>query len=80
MKSNPTITSAFASNASKLGVKYLTEKELEKYMASGSTDMGNVSYEVPSIHPMFYIGGDKNIHTREFAEMTGIYELIGDCN
>ena len=34
----------------------------------GSTDMGNVSQVVPSIHPMYYIGEAGN-HTREFTEM-----------
>lgn len=38
-------------------------------MMTASTDFGNVCYEVPSIHPMFYIpitpGG--NNHTKEFA-------------
>uniref|UniRef100_A0A1I8F9R9 Amidohydrolase family protein n=1 Tax=Macrostomum lignano TaxID=282301 RepID=A0A1I8F9R9_9PLAT len=36
--------------------------------AHGSTDMGNVSYEVPSIHPMFFIGGDTcHAHSAGFA-------------
>jgi amidohydrolase len=37
----------------------------------GSTDMGNVSYVVPSIHPMIKVGpADVSIHTPEFAEFT----------
>lgn len=34
--------------------------------------MGNVSYVVPSIHPMYYIGSDAFNHTREFNTATGI--------
>jgi amidohydrolase len=35
---------------------------------TGSTDMGNVSYLVPSIHPMIKVSpGDVAIHTRDFA-------------
>ena len=35
----------------------------------GSTDMGNVSYAVPSIHPMMKVApADVPIHTRAFAE------------
>ena len=35
----------------------------------GSTDMGNVSYLVPSIHPMIKVAADGvAIHTVEFAE------------
>ncbi|KAL3852164.1 hypothetical protein ACJMK2_015839 [Sinanodonta woodiana] len=33
----------------------------------GSTDMGNVSRTVPSIHPHFYIGGIAVNHTRDFT-------------
>ena len=38
---------------------------------AGSSDMGNVSHKVPSIHPMFQIAiGDRKIsnHTREFTK------------
>ena len=35
----------------------------------GSTDMGNVSHEVPSIHPMIKVAPDRSpIHTPAFAE------------
>ena len=37
------------------------------FPGSGSTDMGNVSYVVPSIHPKFQVGSGEGIHTREFA-------------
>lgn len=39
--------------------------------AAGSTDMGNVSHVVPSIHPEFYIGGKAFCHTREFTGDAG---------
>lgn len=38
---------------------------------SASTDMGNVSYVVPAIHPMFYIGSNEFNHTRGFTTATG---------
>jgi metal-dependent amidase/aminoacylase/carboxypeptidase family protein len=35
----------------------------------GSTDMGNVSYVVPSIHPMIKVSpSDVSLHTAEFAQ------------
>ena len=37
----------------------------------GSTDMGNVSYVVPGIHPAFYIGTDAHNHTRPFSDASG---------
>src|SRR5439155_26074192 len=37
----------------------------------GSTDMGNVSYVVPSIHPMIKVAPSHlSMHTPEFAEYT----------
>ncbi|XP_022291117.2 xaa-Arg dipeptidase-like [Crassostrea virginica] len=42
-----------------------------EFPAGGSTDMGNVSYVVPSIHPMFYIGSDAFNHSKEFTKATG---------
>ena len=39
----------------------------------GSTDMGNVSHIVPSIHPHFYIGGVGVNHTRGFTSDAGTF-------
>ena len=39
--------------------------------ALGSTDMGNVSYVVPSIHPMFNINTKAPNHSREFTADAG---------
>lgn len=38
---------------------------------TGSTDMGNVSWVVPSIHPVYKINSDGGNHTRAFAEASG---------
>lgn len=38
---------------------------------AGSTDMGNVSQVVPSIHPIISLGEGPTPHTREFAETAG---------
>ena len=35
----------------------------------GSTDMGNVSYVVPSIHPIYKVADGIGNHTREFADI-----------
>ena len=39
--------------------------------AFGSTDMGNVSLQVPSIHPGFFVGGRTMIHTEDFQVLAG---------
>ena len=41
---------------------------------SGSTDMGNVSHLVPSIHPKFQVGGGEGIHTRGFTAVANTAE------
>jgi len=39
--------------------------------ADGSTDVGNVSHAVPTIHPDIFIGSNLAAHTHEFATATG---------
>jgi hypothetical protein len=51
----------------KLGAVFPPAAE-QKSISRGSTDMGNVSYAVPSIHPVFDIGGTADIHTEAFRE------------
>ncbi|TDT62297.1 M20 family metallopeptidase [Fonticella tunisiensis] len=67
LRTNSVLSETFSENLRALG-----EVEIEKSEGpSGSTDMGNVSYAAPSIHP--YIGlGDKELvgHSREFAAAT----------
>ena len=67
---NPTLSDLYESNAGNLGVVF------EKTdVPRGSTDMGNVSYVVPSIHPMYKIGdGTRRNHTREFTAITNTPE------
>ncbi|CDH51189.1 aminoacylase 1-like protein 2 [Lichtheimia corymbifera JMRC:FSU:9682] len=51
------------------GIKFLP-KSVEEGVAGGSTDMGNFSYVVPTIHPFFGIGTTAPNHTVEFAKAT----------
>ncbi|KAL3882775.1 hypothetical protein ACJMK2_029082 [Sinanodonta woodiana] len=69
---NMTIVNLYRTNAVSVGVDF------EKYgvpegsnIPTGSTDMGNVSHVVPSIHPMFYIGSTSVNHTRDFTGASG---------
>ncbi|KAI9310699.1 hypothetical protein BX666DRAFT_1869210 [Dichotomocladium elegans] len=48
------------------GIKF-ADLELQK-AGGGSTDMGNVSYEVPTLHPMFGIHTTAANHTVEFTK------------
>ena len=41
-------------------------------MNTGSSDMGNVSHVVPSLHPFFPIPSKNHNHTKEFADAAGL--------
>ena len=62
LQSNDALAGLFLKNAQSLGLS------LEEVVHEvGSTDMGNVSYEVPSIHPMLKIGKGEVYHTKDFT-------------
>ena len=67
--SNPVLSRQYAENLKSLGVEFKLEGDL-----TGSTDMGNVSYTVPSIHPLYTIGSGEANHTREFAAVANTPE------
>ncbi|XP_067676317.1 peptidase M20 domain-containing protein 2-like [Haliotis asinina] len=68
---NKTLANAFEANARSIGVAFTPQEQL-KGMICGSTDMGNVSYVLPSIHPIFFVGvGGCPNHTREFTAAAG---------
>jgi hypothetical protein len=60
---------AFAANAATLGRTLADPRAPGGHRVVGSTDMGNVSYLVPSIHPMLQVAPPGvAIHTPDFAE------------
>ncbi len=57
-------------NATKhLGIQMCKDEVLMSSVSS--SDIGNVSYVTPSIHPSFYIGTDAFSHTRPFNTASG---------
>jgi len=66
---NSVLAQAFADNLADLGRVVLPPV---KRAGGGSTDMGNVSHVVPSIHPYIAIckPGEATSHSREFAKAT----------
>jgi amidohydrolase len=65
MNNNVPLARAYRENAEALGRKFLTIP-LE---STGSSDMGNVSQVVPSIHPTFQVGAFALNHTAGFTEV-----------
>ena len=59
-----------------IGSKGITfaAKEVELATAGGSTDMGNVSWIVPSIQPMFKIATPVGNHHPDFTATTGTHD------
>ena len=68
---NKTLVKMYSDNWAKLGVHSDMHGS-----SSGSTDMGNVSYTVPSIHPKFKVGPGviPGIHTSDFTKVSNTPE------
>jgi amidohydrolase len=70
MKNDPVLVDLYAANSRVLGRPMPRFADIED-RGTGSTDMGNVSYEVPSIHPMLDIRSYPAVnHQKEFAAHT----------
>lgn len=70
MISNPLLVEIYAANSASLGRPMLRGSDLPASQ-TGSTDMGNVSKVVPSIHPMLGINSAPAVnHQKEFAAHT----------
>ena len=68
MIDNGPMVAAYVANAARLGRDVLDPKASGRRVM-GSTDMGNISYLVPSIHPMIKVAPDGvPIHSIEFAK------------
>ncbi|HLA17925.1 MAG TPA: M20 family metallopeptidase [Dehalococcoidia bacterium] len=66
MRNNTALAGAYRANAESLGRTFI-DVRLD---STGSSDMGNVSHAVPSIHPMFGIGAMAFNHTPAFTEVS----------
>jgi amidohydrolase len=68
---NEPLAAAFQSNAEALGREFLPWDRLPPAV-QGSTDLGNVSYRIPAIHPMLAAAPQHvTIHNAEFAKWAG---------
>ena len=69
MNHNKPLARAFSKNLTGLGIDHWL-----LLLGSGSTDMGNVSQVVPSIHPRYGIGSGESSHTHEFTSVTNLVD------
>ena len=75
LKHSKILNMLYEKHAKALGVDMLDINNVPDQLKAmaGSTDMGNVSYVTPSIHPLFKIGNAMN-HTVEFTAVAGVPE------
>jgi amidohydrolase len=68
MIDNPVLVELYRANSAVLGRPLASTAPSPDVRVTGSTDMGNVSYLVPSIHPMIKVApAGVSIHTATFA-------------
>lgn len=65
------VTNPVLARLAREGFAAVGRTEDERHGASGSTDMGNVSHVVPSMHPMLNLATGVPNHTREFTTAAG---------
>ena len=71
IRHNAALAARWAVHQSELGRTALPRGVVPDYL-TGSTDLGNLSYRVPAIHPMIALSGQNlSLHTAEFAEAAG---------
>ncbi|KAI8057618.1 hypothetical protein BDF22DRAFT_661695 [Syncephalis plumigaleata] len=76
--SNSLLASAWADIMKSRHAKLATPEEL-RANAGGSTDMGNVTWYRPGIHPTFDIGTKASLHTVQFQEAARTPEAHTRC-
>lgn len=67
---NRNLAQLYRKHCEDMGVEFSNDPAIAKSLG-GSTDMGNVSFVVPSIHPMFAINTDAPNHSRDFTKAAG---------
>lgn len=76
MATDPLLAELYVANSTRIGREMHFTADMPP-QASGSTDMGNVSHECPSIHPMLDLYGYPIVnHQKEFAALT--VTAVGD--
>lgn len=74
LRTSATMAACYGANAAVLGRQLLPPKDALAAVGRGSTDMGNVSQIVPSIHPLVRIAPGIGLHTKEFERCAASVE------
>ncbi|XP_050036442.2 xaa-Arg dipeptidase-like isoform X1 [Dermacentor andersoni] len=65
---NEALVETYRKHSEALGAVFADADPGVTLRTAGSTDVGNVSYVLPAMHPSFDIGAPSMIHTKAFAE------------
>ncbi|GFO40165.1 peptidase m20 domain-containing protein 2, partial [Plakobranchus ocellatus] len=68
LMSNERLSSLYVANGEALGIEFENDPMLLSKQG-GSTDMGNVSRVLPSIHPKYSLHTQVSAHTSEFRDI-----------
>lgn len=68
--SNNILAELFEKHAASFGIEMEKDEEKRRKFG-GSTDMGNVSQVIPSLHPKYNIGTTASNHSKEFTAVAG---------
>ncbi|KAL5356744.1 hypothetical protein BJX96DRAFT_187442 [Aspergillus floccosus] len=67
---NHALAGKYVKHMEEMGVPFAPMHEQKAKMTCASTDMGNVTYETPSIHPIFALDSPNgSIHTKAFEQV-----------
>merc|ERR1712232_1537173 len=79
MKTNSVMAELYRSNAATFGTQFAPRILEEQAVGAGSTDMGNVSHVVPSIHPLFKLDVKVPNHHPDFTKAAGAPESLEEA-
>lgn len=74
IETNAVLAQTYQKHSEQLGVEFPLTREEQEAIIDGSTDMGNVTLEVPGIHPLYCIKPGLPYHSTEFREYSETQE------
>ncbi|KAH7983065.1 hypothetical protein HPB52_008964 [Rhipicephalus sanguineus] len=65
---NTVLSKIYRKHGRRMGVRFEDDDMVKVHGTGASSDAGNVSHELPTLHPVFLIPASSGNHTRAFAE------------
>ncbi|XP_077552741.1 xaa-Arg dipeptidase-like isoform X1 [Haemaphysalis longicornis] len=74
MKLNETLLNLFGRHSKHYGMTFVDEEDCRARAYGATSDAGNVSHRLPTIHPLYRINSASVMHTDEFGRAAGTQE------